>query len=331
MRIAVVVVSYNTRDLLRQCLASVQDSVAASGIDAGDVSVVVVDNASIDQSAEMVRRDFPHVSLIEQHENLGFARANNVALASLGFRVAGHIVPAAVDPPDCVLLLNPDAQLMGDALGCMASFLQDRKDAGACGARLQYGNGSFQHGAFRFPSLRQVALDLFPMEGLPGAQRIYGSRFNGRYPSQLWNGSEPFAVDFVLGASLMMDSGAIDKIGGLDEGYFMYCEEMDWCLRLARVGLTTYAVPDARVIHHEAQSSRQMAWPSFCRLWQSRFRFYTKHRAHFPPGNLALVRLLTRAVLRMRSRQMRRRFARGQTTGTEAAAALEAYAFVARL
>jgi N-acetylglucosaminyl-diphospho-decaprenol L-rhamnosyltransferase len=331
MKAAIIVVSYNTRDLLRQSVASIYDSVQASGMDRDGIAIVVVDNASTDSSAEMIAREFPHVRLIASPENLGFTRANNLALASIGFSIQGIPPGYGGELPDYVLLLNSDAQLVDDALGRMVQFLGDHPSAGACGPRLEYADGTFQHGAFRFPTLFQIALDLFPLSGLPGAHRLQHSGANGRFPARLWNGGTPFPVDFVLGAALMMRGTAIQRIGGLDEGFFMYCEEMDWCLRLAQAGLSTYAVPAARVIHHEAQSSRQTPWPSFCRLWQSRLRFHDKHRNHYLPGFLFLVRVLIRAGMRVRSMQTRQRFACGRVTGTEAAEELSAYAHVARL
>ncbi len=335
MNIAVVVVSYNTRDLLRQCIASIDNSVRASHIDALNTHIVVVDNGSSDGSASMVAHEFPHTRLVASPENLGFTRANNLALSLLEFGIAGADRPLDREPPDYVLLLNPDAELVDDALGQMVQLLEDDPSAGACGARLEYSDGSFQHGAFQFPSPFQVALDLAPMAGIPGSgrlyNRLYNSRVNGRYPAALWEEDVPFQVDFVLGAALMMRGAAIQRIGGLDEGYFMYCEEMDWCLRLKQTGMSTFAVPAARVIHHEAQSSRQTPWLAYRNLWRSRLRFYDKHRDQFRPGQPLLVRALIRISIRSRVAQTRRRFAQGQLTGSEAAAELDAYKYVAHL
>ncbi len=330
MKLAVILVNYNTRALLRQALKSVAASARASGLDGDDVSVVVVDNASNDGSAAMVAGEFPQVRLMPLADNAGFTRANNLALEELGFAVSPAST-ASSDRPDYVLLLNPDAELVDDALGRMVGFMDTHPAVGACGPRLAYGDGSFQHGAFAFPGLGQVALDLFPVDWLPGAARLYGGGANGRYQLTQWEGETPFRVDFVLGAAMMMRGAAIERIGGLDEGFFMYCEEMDWCLRLAQAGMDVCAVPAARVTHHEGQSSRQTPWPSFRNLWRSRIRFYAKHRRCFAPGHLLCVRLLLRTAMRLRGRQARRRFAHGQSTGTETANALAAYAYVARL
>ncbi len=332
INVAVGVVRYNTCDLLRRCLASVHRAAAAAGA-AFAVQTVVVDNASADGSPAMVAAEFPHVRLLALDGNLGFTGANNLALASLGFSVPARPGRTSLggSRPDSVLLLNPDAELEPEALAEMASFLASTSQAGVCGARLSYGNGRFQHGAFRFPTLFQVALDFFPLAGLPGAHRLHNSRLNGRYPAALWAGRTPFRVDFVLGAAMMVAGAAIEAAGGLDDGFFMYCEEMDWCLRLAEAGWSCWAVPTARVTHHEAQSSRQVRWDAYRRLWRSRLRFYAKHRRRYSAGYRLALRLLISAGLARRAAAAERTFARGGASGTAVAAELAAYRDVRRM
>ena len=336
MRLAVIILSYNTRDLLRNCLCSVFAS-AATSADQLIADVIVVDNASPDGSANMVAAEFPQAYLIASQENLGYTGGNNLALHLLGFNVAApsasdHQLPTSLAKlPAAVLLLNADTEILGDALWQMAKCLHDRPDAGACGANLQYGDGRFQHGAFRFPALFQVALDLFPLTGLPGIHRIHNSRLNGRYPPARWQATPSFRVDFVLGAALMVRGASIQQVGGLDDEFFLYCEEMDWCLRLAAAGWPVYAVPTAHVIHYEGQSSRQVRWSAYERLWRSRFRFYAKHRSHYPPGYLSVLRGLLRIGLTWRKLTAQRRFANGKLTGEELQAELNAYQAVAQL
>lgn len=336
MRLAVIILSYNTRELLRQCLRSV---FAASALHADQlaIDVIVVDNASPDGSSELVAAEFPQAYLFASQVNLGYTGGNNLALNRLGFPVDAPALPLASCPlplapsPDFVLLLNADTEVTGDALWIMATFLQNHPTVGACGAHLQYGNGAFQHGAFRFPSLFQVALDFFPLTGLPGAHRLHNSWWNGRYAAQLWQGQTPFPVDFVLGAALMVRGAAIQQVGGLDDGFFMYCEEMDWCLRLAEAGWPTYAVPTARVIHYEGQSSRQVRWSAYERLWRSRFRFYAKHGQRYPAGYRCILRALVRGGLMTKAWRAQQRFAHGEITGEELQAELAAYAAIAKL
>lgn len=337
MRLAVVILNYNTCALLRGCLQSV---LASAALTAGRLAVdlLVVDSASPDGSAAMVAAEFPQVHLLASPVNLGYTGGNNLALHRLGFPV---VAPAsaiaftpplvAPAPPDFVLLLNADTVVIGAALWQMVQVLLDHPGAGACGARLQYGDGTFQHGAFHFPTLAQLALDFFPLTGLPSAHRLHNSRLNGRYPRDQWQGTQPFRVDFVLGAALMVRGTAIAAVGGLDNDYFMYCEEMDWCLRLTAAGWPVLAVPTAQVIHFAGQSSQQMRWTAFERLWRSRYYFYTKHHTLYPPGYLAWVRWLVRAGLWWRTRQAEARFGRGELTGVEVAAELAAYTAVATL
>ena len=197
MRLAVVIVNYNVRDLLRACLTSVQASAALTA-DKLNVDIIVIDNASHDSSADMVASAFPDVHLIALDENIGFTGANNLALTQLGFNIAAtHPVtlsPCHLVMPDHVLLLNPDTEVVGDALWQMVDFLETNPSAGICGANLTYGDGSFQHGAFHFPSLAQAAIDLFPLPAVRGMHRLHDSPLNGRYPAALWQGHEPFPV-----------------------------------------------------------------------------------------------------------------------------------------
>ena len=376
--LAVIVVSYHVRELLRGCLRSIAAS-AARTADRLVVTTVVVDNASADGSADMVATEFPAVHLIASQENLGFTGANNVALRWFGFpsteingarvtqrerggadqlapeftqsaspltprpsplaprpsplapRPSPHDREETLRAPDYVLLLNPDTEVTGDALWQMVSFLASHPQAAVCGAGLRYGDGAFQHGAFRFPGVAQVMLDLFPPVGIRGARRLLDSRINGRYPAAWWAQGAPFAVDFVLGAAMMVRGAAIAQVGGLDDGYWMYCEEMDWCRRFWRAGWTVHVLPAAQIVHYEAQSSRQRRWLAQERLWRSRLRYFTKYAADYPPGALWLIRRLVRAGMAQQARQAERRFACGEIDGVEWGQAVATCAAIARL
>jgi GT2 family glycosyltransferase len=230
-----------------------------------------------------------------------------------------------------VLLLNPDAEVTGDALDQMVNFLETHPDAAVCGAGLRYHDGAFQHSAFRFPGVAQIYLDLFPPTGVRGGHRLLDSRVNGRYPAACWAQGAPFAVDFVLGAAMLVRGAAIVQVGALDDGYWMYCEEMDWCRRFWRSGWSVYVLPAAQIIHHEAQSSRQHRWQTQERLWRSRLRFYAKYADEYPPGALWLIRRLIRAGMAQQARRAERRFARGEIDGVALQQALAAYAAIRAL
>ncbi len=304
--LSIIVVSYNTRELTRACLRSAFEGLERSALRG---EVWVVDNASSDGSADMVRADFPQAHLIANAENRGFAAANNQAIARCDAR---H-----------VMLLNSDAEVRGDALGEMVRVLDARPQVGAVGARLVYPDGSFQHSAFRFPGFAQIFLDFFPLHG-----RLLDSRLNGRYPRRLYEGAEPFPVDHPLGAALMVRGETIRQVGPLDDGFFMYCEEIDWCWRMHKAGWDVLCVPTAVVMHHGAGTTRKFREEMFVALWRSRFRLYEKHRG---PRYAAWVRRWVRVLMGADGVRIKRRLVRGEIAPDEARALLSAYARVAGL
>jgi len=275
--LAVVVVSWNVKELLADCLASTFEGLAGSGLDA---EVWVVDNASHDGSPDMVRERFPQVRLLAGQENLGFAGGNNRVLRAIGFQPSNHpTTQPSIRPPSppanlprYVLLLNPDTEVRGDALAAMVRFMDETPSAGVCGARLVYGDGSFQHSAFGFPGLVQIFLDFFPLHWW-----LTESRLNGRYPRRLYEGEIPFEIDHPLGAAMMLRREVIVQTGLFDEGYRMYVEEIDWCMRIRQAGWAIYCVPSALVVHHAGRSTGQVPNEMFVALWKSRFRLFGKH------------------------------------------------------
>jgi len=261
----------------------------------------------------MVAEAFPAVRLIASPENLGYSAGNNLALQLLGFSPASDEarpvsaypwaadLPRPAGQPRHVWLLNPDTVVQGDAPAQLVRFMDETPLAGACGGQLFYADGSFQHGAFRFPGLAQLGLDFFLPPGRLN-QPLLDSGLNGRYPRRLYEQGQPFPVDFVLGATLLVRGEALRRLGLLDEGYFMYCEEMDWQRRARRAGWRVYCVPSAHVVHVAGASSSQFRSRSFVALWQSRLRYYQRY--HSPAFNRAAARLL-RAGLRAEARRAR--------------------------
>ncbi|PWH20977.1 MAG: glycosyltransferase family 2 protein [Ardenticatenia bacterium] len=260
--LAVIIVSYNTCALLRNCLRALESSSPHRP------AIWVVDNASQDGSAEMVRAEFPDVHLVEPGHNLGFAAANNRALRQMGF---GGETPGA-HLPEYVLFLNPDTEVQADAVARMRAFLRDTPRAGVVGPALIYPDGSFQHSAFRFPTLWQVWFDLVQWPG-----RFVESSLNGRYPRALYAAGQPFRIDHPLGAAFMTRAQVIQQVGLMDEGFFMYAEEVDWCMRVKRAGWEIYCLPTAVVVHHGGGSTRQQPAHMNQVLWRSRFRLFEKH------------------------------------------------------
>lgn len=265
MTLAIIIVSWNVKELLRACLVSVLADIERDDLPA---EVWVVDNASNDGSAAMVRQEFPRVNLIAAETNLGFAGGNNAALQAMG-------LPDRQDgQPGAVLLLNPDTVIQPGALQAMLTFMQSHPGAGLVGANLTFGDGSFQHGAYGFPGLWQLAIELFPLPG-----RLYESRLNGRYDRSLYQGLTPFPIDHPLGAVMLVRGEAIRQVGLLDEHYHMYVEEVDWSWRIKAAGWQAYCVPTARIVHLGGQSTGQVQSESFINLWRSRYRFYSRYYA----------------------------------------------------
>ena len=206
---------------------------------------------------------------------------------------------------------------MGDAIEQMTRFLAEHPAAGGVGAQLTYPDGRFQHGAFRFPGLLQLWFDLFP----PRPRRLLDSRLNGRYGRGLYAAGRPFPVDFVLGAALMVRREAIESVGLLDEGYFMYAEEVDWCWRIQRAGWPFYCLPTARVIHHGGASTRQFRSQSFLNLWRSRRRLYDRF---YGPLRWWVAARIVRLGMAAEARRAQAAAARGEITRDELAARLAA-------
>jgi GT2 family glycosyltransferase len=264
MDLAIIIVSWNVRSLLRSCLTSVYQKLADSARQEYELeaAIWVVDNNSADGSAGLVRDRFPEVRLIANAENRGFAAANNQGMEQ-----------ALAAGPRYLILLNPDTAIRGRALEALVRYLDENPSVGMVGARLVYGDGSFQHSGFGFPGLAQIALDLFPLP-----HRLHETRLNGRYPRR-WYAADapPFPIDHPLGAAMMVRREVVESVGLMDTAFFMYCEEIDWAMRIRSSGWEIVCVPAAEIVHYGGQSSSQIPAESFANLWRSRRRLYHKH------------------------------------------------------
>lgn len=279
----VVIVSWNVRELLGACLSSLLDDLQGAGIAS---TVWVVDNASHDGTPEMVRHAFPSVQLLAESENHGFAAGNNLALRRI---ITGTRID---DANDVMWLLNPDTEIQPGATSFLVQALASDPSVGVAGAQLLYPDGSLQQSAFRFPGLIQLAFELFPTP-----PQLYDTWLNGRYPRHLYEAGRPFGIDHPLGASMMVRRRAVEDVGLLDEGYRMYCEEIDWCWRMRKAGWSAICVPGAGVIHHAGRSTSQVPVRSFTNLWVSRARLYARHHG---PLTWRLAQWLVRAGMRRR-------------------------------
>jgi GT2 family glycosyltransferase len=243
--LSIVIVNYNTRDLLRECLNSIRGN-------CGDFSfkVVVIDNASTDGSQGMVEAQFPEVDLLASEMNGGFAYANNLGLRHVGFDLDGSPQPGAAR---YVLLLNPDTLLPPAALSEMIAFMDGRPEAGAVGPKLILLDGSLDLACRRaFPT---PAVSFYRMVGL--SKLFPGSPLFGRYNMTFSDPNELIEVDSVVGAFMMVRREAIAQAGLLDETYFMYGEDLDWAYQIKQNNWKIYYNPAVIVTHVKGASSRR--------------------------------------------------------------------------
>jgi GT2 family glycosyltransferase len=242
-RVSALIVSYNTRALTLEAVASVAEK--------PDIETIVVDNASSDHSAEAIAARFPSVRVIRLETNLGFAGGvNRAAAAAVG---------------QALLVLNSDARLEPRALNQLLEVLEHHPRAALAAPALRYPDGRAQASAFKFPGLMQVLLDLFPVD------RLMDSGINGRIESK-----RPVVIDHPLGACMLIRGSAWKSVGPFDEGYFIYLEEVDWCRRARQRGWQIWYQPAAVAIHHGGSSTRQQHDFMFAQLWRSRLRYYVR-------------------------------------------------------
>jgi N-acetylglucosaminyl-diphospho-decaprenol L-rhamnosyltransferase len=266
MELTIILVNYHAREYLPACLAALE--AAPPGV---PHQVVLVDNSPGDGTAEAVRAHFPSVTIITNRANVGFGRACNQALR-------------ASDTP-FVLLLNPDTEVQPGALDALLAALRANPQVAAAGPRLLYPDGRYQHSAFRLPGLAQAFFGFFSLVPLD-------SRWNGRYP--LPRSSRPRAVEHLLGACLLIRREALETVGLLDERFFIYFEETDWCARARRAGWELWQVPTATVIHHSGATTRPVAEQMSLQFHRSQALYYRKHRGL--AGYLALKAIVVPGI-----------------------------------
>ena len=250
--LSVVVVSWNTRDLLAESLEAVQRAARRVG---GPVEVIVVDNASTDGTTDMLAAsESPMRRSILNVENRGFAGANNQ-----GFEVArGHYV----------LMLNPDAVVGDDTLAHMLAFLEQHPRAGGAGPLVVGTDGLLQVSATPLPTLWNELWRLFHLDALKPV---------AAYPLDAWRQGGPRRVESLLGACVLLRRDVLRQVGPLDEQFFVYSEETDLCRRMHDAGWELYWLPGTSVLHHGGQSTRQVARSMFVQLYRSKVLYFRKH------------------------------------------------------
>jgi GT2 family glycosyltransferase len=244
------------------------------------MEIIVVDNASSDGSAAMVRQHFPQVRLIANDSNLGFAHGNNQGIAASQGRY--------------VLLLNPDTEVVGpaaprtggtvktgpaggsvnrpEAVATLLTFLDAHPDVGVVGPQLRYPDGSIQPSRRRFPTLATAFVESTVLQPLFAGSSLLRRYYVADRPDDVTQD-----VDWLVGACLLVRREAIAQAGPLDEGFFMYAEELDWCRRIKQAGWRIVYLPAAQVIHYEGKSSEQNLAARDIRFHSSKVRYFRQH------------------------------------------------------
>ena len=257
MKLSVIIVNYKVKHYLEQCLRSVAE--ASRGI---AVEVIVVDNASGDGSVEYLRERFPDVTIIASEENLGFARANNLAIRN------SH--------GQYVLLLNPDTIVAEDTFRDFISFMDSTPDAGGCGAYMLHTDGSFAPESRR--GLPTPFVAFCKMSGL--ASLFPKSRTFGRYYMRYLNENEVNRIEIMSGAFMFLRRDALDKAGLLDEDFFMYGEDIDLSYRILKAGYNNYFLP-SRILHYKGESTVKSSYRYVHTFYRAMELFFNKHYAHY--------------------------------------------------
>lgn len=265
--LSIVIVNWNVRDLLRRCLhslfASHQPTLASNTQHpALSTEIIVVDSASTDGSVEMVRQEFPQVHLITSEVNLGYTGGNNLGINAGRGRY--------------ILLLNPDTEVMGDALPAMVGYMNTHPDVGALGPQLLNPDGSIQSSRRRFPTLGTAFVESTVIQ-----QWWPDNHILRRYYVQDRPDDAISEVDWATGACILLRRQAVDQVGLLDDEFFMYSEELDWCRRARDDGWKVVYLPTARVIHYEGKSSEQVMPLRHVRFQRSKIRYFRKHHGRW--------------------------------------------------
>ena len=254
IQLSVIIVSYNVKYFLRQCLQSVER--ALEGISG---EVWVVDNASVDGSVEMVKNEFPWVHLIANDTNVGFAKANNQAIR----QARGQYI----------LLLNPDTIVQEDTFHKVMDFFQSHPEAGAVGVKIIDGNGRFAYDSRRnFPSGWNIFTKITGLYRLWPKSRLFGGYHLSYLPE-----NEIAPVPVLLGAFMCIPKKVLDEVGLLDERFFMYAEDIDLCYRIVQAGYTNYYLPTTQIIHFKGESTKLHSLSYVLTFYKASLQFIQKH------------------------------------------------------
>lgn len=254
MDLSIVIVNYNTKDLLKQTIESVINN--TKGI---EYEIWVVDNSSKDGSVEMVQEEFKDVKLIASKENLGFPKGNNVAIKKATGRY--------------ILLLNSDTKVIGDNLQNCVAYMDKHKDIGALGCKVELPDGTLDHACKRgFPTPEASLYYFLKLNKIMKNRKKYGA-----YTAEYLGEDEVGEVDALMGAFMMIPRTVVDKVGMLDEEFFMYGEDIDWCYRIKEAGYKIMYYPKEKIIHFKGSSSKKKKAKTTYEFHRAMILFYRKH------------------------------------------------------
>jgi len=254
--ISIIIVSYNTKDMTQECLESLYTN--TPGL---NCQVIVIDNASGDGSVEMVQRDFPHAELIANDTNKGFAAANNQ-----GFLIA---------KAPLVLLLNSDTLVLGSVIQNSVKYMLDHLDVGAFACRVLNSDRTTQKTCSQYPTFRNI---FFMAIGL---DRLYPSRIFGQYQYKGWDRNYERDVEVISGCYLLTRKEILQNLGGLDEDFFFFGEETEWCMRIRKSGWKLRFSPVGEIIHHGGGSAKKLKYKRDLMLTNALVRFHQKTGGQF--------------------------------------------------
>lgn len=254
MNLSIIIVNFNTKKLLKDTLQSIIDTAYLTKYE-----IIVVDNASTDGSIEMVKNQYPQVNLIENKYNLGFPKANNIGIKDALGRY--------------ILLLNSDTKVLDDCIQRCLEYMDSKTEIGALGCKLLLANGKLDHACKRgFPTPEASLYYLLKLYKLfPNSKRF------GQYTLNYLSIDEISEVDALTGAFMMVRKEVINNVGLLDETFFMYGEDLDWCFRIKEDGYKVIYYPEAVTIHYKGGSSKRKRYKTIYEFHRAMFIFYNKH------------------------------------------------------
>ena len=265
--VSVIIVSYNVRDYLHQALVSLNKSLKKYSSE-----IIVVDNASDDGSVDMVRKRFPKVKLIENKENVGFARANNSALKIANGKY--------------LFLINPDTLVQEDTVKVLYDFMEAHPDAGMVGCKILNPDGTLQLPCRRsFPTPWVAFTKIFGLSSLFPESKIFG-KYNITYKSP----DETYPVDAISGSCMFLRRAVYEQVGGLDEDFYLYGEDLDWCYRIKKGEWQIYYVHSTQIIHYKGESTKRSNIDELSAFYEA-MRIYVEKHYSFAPFLVLLLKL----------------------------------------